>query len=141
VAVTINLYNHTTARFADGSNSSSDIYKVKLLTTATFNATHTTMSETGGTEVAEANGYITGGAELTGVAVNTVTTNDAQFDADSVAWAASGGSITASYAILYHESDDVPLAFIDFDGSQSADDGTNFTIVWDASGIITFTVA
>lgn len=143
MAVTISLYNHTTARFADGSNAAGDTYKVKLLTAATFNATHTTLAATGGTEVANANGYITGGTDVTGVAVTTVTTNDAKFDADDTAWTASGGSITASYGILYNstDADSPPVAFIDFDGSKSAGDGTNFTIVWNASGILTFTVA
>lgn len=143
MAVTISLYNHTTALFADGSNAVGDTYKVKLLTAATFNATHTTLAATGGTEVANANGYITGGTDMTGVAVTTVTTNDAKFDADDTAWTASGGSITASYGILYNSTDvdSPPVAFIDFDGSKSAGSGTNFTIVWNASGIFTFTVA
>jgi hypothetical protein len=143
VAVTISLYNHTAARFADGSNAVGDTYKVKLLTAATFNATHTTLAATGGTEVANANGYVTGGEDVTGVAVTTVTTNDAKFDADDIVWSASGGAITASYGILYNntDTDSPPVAFIDFDGSQSAGDGTDFTIAWNASGILTFTVA
>lgn len=141
--VTISLYNHTARRFADGSNSPSDTYKVRLLTAATFNATHTTLAATGGTEVANANGYTTGGATLTGVAVTTATTNDAMFDANDVSWTASGGAITASYAILYNDTDtdDPPVAFVDFDGSQSAADSTDFKIIWNASGIVTFTVA
>ena len=142
MAVTISLYNHTATRFADGSNAVGDTYKVKLLTAATFNATHTTLSATGGTEVANANGYTTGGATLSGVAVTTVTTNDAKFDATDVTWTASGGAITASYAILYNDTDtdDPPVAFIDFGGSESAGDATDFKIVWNASGIFTWTV-
>jgi hypothetical protein len=143
MAVTVNLYNHTAQRFASGANAVGDTYKVKLLTAATFDATHTTLAATGGTEVANANGYTTGGATLANVAVTTVTTNDAKFDADDVSWTASGGAITASYGILYNDSDtdDPPVAFIDFDGSESAGDTTDFRIVWNASGILTFTVA
>ena len=143
MAVTISLYNHTAARFADGSNAVDDTYKVKLLTAATFNATHTTLAATGGTEVANANGYVTGGATVAGVAVTTVTTNDAKLDADDTVWSASGGAITASYGILYNntDTDSPPVAFINFDGSQSASDGTDFTLAWNASGILTFTVA
>jgi hypothetical protein len=142
VAVTISLYNHSSKLFADGSFAPSDTYKVKLLTAATFDATHTTLAATGGTEVANANGYTTGGAALTNVAVTTVTTNDAKFDADDVTWSASGGSITASYAILYNDTDtnDPPVAFIDFGASESAGSGTDFLIVWNASGIFTWTV-
>lgn len=143
MAVTISLYNHTARLFADGSFAASDTYKVKMLTVATFDATNTTLASTGGTEVANANGYTTGGVALTGVAVTTVTTNDAKFDANDASWTASGGSITASYAILYNDTDtnDPPLAFIDFGASESAGDGTDFKVVWNASGIFTFTVA
>lgn len=143
MAVTISVYNHTATKFADGSFAVGDTYKVKLLTAATFDATNTTLAATGGTEVAGANGYTTGGQALANVAVSTVTTNDAKFDADDVTWTASGGNLTASYGILFNDTDanDPPLAFIDFGGSQTAGDGTQFKIVWNASGIFTFTVA
>jgi hypothetical protein len=143
MAVTISLYNHTAKRFASGENAEGDTYKVKLLTAATFDASHTTLGATGGTEVASGSGYTTGGAALTNVAVTTVTTNDAKFDADDVTWTASGGPITASFGILYNDTDanDPPVAFIDFDGSQTAGDATDFLIVWNASGIFTWTVS
>jgi hypothetical protein len=143
MAVTISLYNHTAKLFADGSNAAGDTYKVALYTAATFSASDTTLAGVTKTEVAGANGYTSGGQALANVAVTTVTTNDAKFDADDVTWAASGGSITASYAIIYNDTDadDPPLAFIDFDGSESAGAGTDFKIVWSASGIFTFTVA
>ena len=142
MAVTVSVYNHTAARFASGANAAGDTYKVKLLTAATFDATHTTLTATGGTEATTGTGYTAGGATLANVAVTTVTTNDAKFDADDVTWTASGGSITASYAILYNDTDtdDPPVAFIDFGGSESASDGTDFLIVWNASGIFTWTV-
>lgn len=141
MAVTVSLYNHTTARFASGANASTDTYKVKLLTAATFDATHTTLAATGGTEVASGTGYTTGGQDLTNVTVSTVTTNDAKFDADDVTWSASGGSIAASYAILFNDTDtdDPPLLFIDFGTEESAGDGTDFKIVWNADGIVSFT--
>ena len=143
MAVTISLYNHTAKRFADGSNAVGDTYKVKLLTAATFDATHTTLAATGGTEATTGTGYTAGGQALAGVAVTTITTNDAKFDANDVTWTASGGAITASYAIIYNDTDtdDPPVAFIDFGGSESASDGTDFIIVWNASGIFTWTVS
>jgi hypothetical protein len=143
VAPTISLYNHTRARFGSGANAVGDTYKVKLLTAATFNATHTTLAATGGTEVANGNGYTTGGATLANVAVTIVNTNEAKFDADDATWAASGGAITASFAILYNDTDadDPPVAFIDFDGAETAGTGTDFKIIWNANGIVTFTVA
>jgi hypothetical protein len=142
MAVTISLYNHTAARFASGANAVDDAYKVKLLTAATFDATHTTLAATGGTEASNT-GYTAGGATLANVAVTTVTTNDAKFDADDVTWAATGAALEAAKAIIYNDTDadDPPVAFIDFGGTESAGAGTDFKIVWNASGIFTFTVA
>jgi hypothetical protein len=143
MAVTISLYNHTARLFAEGSNIAADSYKLKLYTSATFNAANTTLAGITGTEATTGTGYVAGGKALTTVAITTVTTNDAMFDADDVTWTASGGSITASYAVLYNDTDanDPPLAFIDFGGSQSAGDTTDFKVVWNASGIFSFTVA
>lgn len=141
--VSVSVYNHTAKRFADGSNAVGDTYKLLLATSATFTAANTTLAGITYTEVASGNGYTTGGATLANVVVNTVTTNDAAFDADDATWTASGGAITASYGILYSSTDanSPPLALIDFGGSQSAGDGTQFKVVWNASGIFTFTVA
>ena len=142
MALTISLYNHTAKLFADGSFVPGDTYKVMLCTAATFTAADTTLAGVTKTEVANGNGYTTGGQALASVAVTTVTTNDAKFDADDLTWAASGGAITASYAIMYNDTDagDPPVAFIDFDGSESAVNGTNFILVWSTSGIFTWTV-
>jgi hypothetical protein len=141
MAVTISLYNHTTRLFASGSNAAADTYKVALYTAATFSATDTTLAGITATEVANGSGYATGGETLTNVAVNTVTTNDASFDADDVVWTASGADLTAGFAVLYNDTDSgkPPLAFIDFGGSQTAGDTTDFKIIWNASGIFTFT--
>ena len=137
----ISVYDHTSRRFADGSNASTDTYKVLLATSATFVSSHTSLGSITYTEVASANGYSAGGATLTNVATTTVTTNDAKFDADDATWNASGSSLTASYAILYNFTDSAPLAFIDLGGSQTAGDGTAFIISWAAAGIFTFTVS
>lgn len=113
-----------------------------LCTAATFDATNTTLAGITKTEVASGSGYTSGGATLTGVAVTTVSTNDAMLDADDAVWLASGGSITASYAILYNSTDanSPPVLFIDFGGSQSVASGGEFRVVWNASnGIMTWT--
>lgn len=142
MAVTISPYNHTASRFASGANAASDTYRLKLLTAATFNAAHTTLAATGGTETTAGTGYTTGGVSLSGVTVTTITTNDAKFDADDVTLTASGGTIDASYGILFNDSDtdDPPVAFIDFGGAESAADGTDFVVVWNAAGIFTWEV-
>lgn len=143
MAVTISLYNHTARLFASGANAEGDTYKLKLYSAATFNAADATLAGITGTEATTGTGYTAGGAALTGVAVTTVTTNDAKFDADDVTFTASGGSIDAAFAVIYNDTDvnDPPLAFIDFGGTQSAGDTTDFKVVFNANGIFTFTVA
>lgn len=140
---TISLYNHTAARFASGANAVTDTYRVALFSAASFNAANVNLADVTGTQLSTANGYTAGGQALTGVTANTVTTNDAAFDANDVVWTASGGPITATHAILYNDTDanDPLVAFIDFQGTESAGDGTDFIISWNASGIVTFTVA
>jgi hypothetical protein len=127
--------------FSNGTFAEGHTYKVKLLTAATYDAIDVTLAETGGTEVSNANGYTTGGATLTGVAVTTVNTDDSKFDANDATWSATGSGITASFAILYNDTvtNDPPVAFINFDGSESAGAGTDFLVQWDANGIVTWT--
>ena len=143
MAVTITLFNHTAQLFASGANSSSDSYKIKLYSALTPDVTDTTLAEVDatGTEAITGTGYTAGGQALANVAVTTVTTNDAKFDADDVTWTASGGSIAAAYGVIYNDTDanDPPLAVINFDGTQTATDGADFTVAWNASGIFTFT--
>jgi hypothetical protein len=142
MASSISLYNHTTARFANGANAVGDTYKLMLCSAATFDGANTTLAGITKTEIS-GNGYTAGGATLTGVAVTTVTTNDAKFDANDVSITASGGSIAASHAILYNDTDadDPPVAFLNFDGTITANDGVPFVVQWNANGIVTFTTA
>ena len=143
MAVTVSLYNHTARLLANGSSPAADTFRVMLCTSATLAAANTTLAGITKAEVATANGYTAGGAALANVTISTVTTNDARFDADDATWSATGGAITASYAIVYNDSDadDPPLAFIDFGESRSASAGTDFKVVWSTNGIFEWTVA
>lgn len=138
----IRFYNQTTKLFGRGVHQIAHTYKVKLLTAATFNPADTTLAATGGTEVANANGYVTGGTPLTNVVVNTdpLDDNDALFDADDATWTGTTGPISASYAILYNASvaNSPPILFIDFDGVETALAGVDFRIIWHPDGIIRF---
>jgi hypothetical protein len=140
---TLSLYNHTAKILVDGS--STDVYRVILLSAGTFSATHTTLAAASAayTQVANGNGYTTGGLALANVTVSTVTTNDAKFDADDAIWNATGSGITAVAAILYNDTlaNDPPIAYINFGGSETANGLTDFKIVWAPSGIFTWTVA
>lgn len=140
--VTISLYNHTAKRFASGENAVGDAYKLKLYASTAFDAAATTLASVTGEEATAGTGYTAGGQALTNVTVTVETTNDAKFDADDVTWTATGGTVSAGFGVLYNDTDadDPPVAFINFDGTQTAGNGTDFKVIWNASGIFSFTV-
>jgi hypothetical protein len=89
-------------------------------------------------------GYTAGGITLANK-TNTYNsaTNVIVLDADDVTWSSS--TITARYAIVYDASPATnatkPLiGYVDFGSDQSSSNG-NFTITWDATGIVRITVA
>jgi len=64
-------------------------------------------------------------------------------DAADVTWSSS--TITARYAVLYNDSgasnaSKALIGYVDFGSNQSSTNG-NFTITWDATGIVRITVA
>lgn len=141
--VSVSIYNHTSKLFSDGTIEKTDTFKLLLATSATFNAANTTLSGVTYTETLVQGGYTTGGKTLSGVSVDTSSTNGSKFTALDVSWAASGASITASYGILYDstQTGSPPLLFIDFGGSKVAESGTDFLVVWDPNGIFKWSVA
>lgn len=136
--VTVTLYNDTPRRIQAGDFPAGDTYVVNLYTALPANATATTKSaaESGATQLSTANGYTQNTKQLTGVVIEAVTTNDSRFTFDPVTWDASGGSIAASHALIYDDSktNDPPVARVDFGGTVTAVDGTQFRISPDASG-------
>lgn len=83
------------------------------------------------------NGWPANGPTLAGVAVTTVTTNDAMLDATDVSQTAAGGSIGPGRAIgVYDSLTGKPILHMDFGVDQSAGDTTDFKIVWNAGGVI-----
>ena len=89
-------------------------------------------------EHANANGYTTGGISmgvLTLAGTTTVTVDD---PADAV-WTASGGSITARFAVIYESGGNV-LCYCLLDSTPAdvtATDGNTLTVALHASGIFT----
>lgn len=91
-------------------------------------------------QVANGNGYTTGGETLT-TKTEAFVSNVKQFDADNVVWSTS--TITARYAIVYSDtpaSNKPLICYVDF-GQDVSSSGGNFTITWDSTGIFTATVA
>lgn len=96
-------------------------------------------------QVANGAGYTTGGQALSGVTWSrsggTVT-----FDANDPVWTASGGPITARFAVIYNDTaTGKPLLAVCLLDTAPADvtatDGNTFTIQINASGIFTLSGA
>lgn len=142
MAVTVGSYNHLLELMGDNTiDMDADTFTLALMNaTHVFTAANTLWSEVSANEIASAFGYTTPGQNLTAVtwttAVATVT-----FDAADVTWTAAGGSIgPATDAVLYDNTTTAPLdalmLSIDFGASETAGDGTDFKVTWNASGII-----
>jgi len=121
-----------------GINCASDTLKVALVTsTYTPNIdTHANFSDI--TNEVTGTGYSAGGTALTSQTVTTDTTNDrAAFDAADVTWSTS--TITARGAVVYKStgvaSTSPLLCYFDF-GSDQVSSAGNFTIQWNASGLV-----
>lgn len=89
-------------------------------------------------------GYTAGGATLAGKSVTyDSASNVIVLDANDVTWSSS--TITARYAVVYDDSgatnaQKVLIGYVDFGSDQSSTSG-NFTVTWDATGVIRITVA
>jgi hypothetical protein len=142
MAVVVSLYNHTAAKFGEGSFKEGDTYKLMLLNSSgTFTGANTVVGDVSANEVS-GNGWDAGGETLGSVAVTTVTTNDAKFDAADVSVTATGGAIgPAENAVIVDTTDTSALvAHIAFGEAKTADVGTDFKVTWHADGIFTWTV-
>ena len=121
-----------------------DTIKVALLSNAYTpdQDTHDYFNDVSANEVT-GTGYTAGGATL---ASKTITydsgSNVITLDAADTTWSSS--TITARYAVVYGStgtSSTSPLiGYVDFGSDQSSSNG-NFTITWDATGIVRITVA
>ena len=125
------------AGLVDLAGSGSHTIKVGLLTSShSFVAANNTWTAISGNETS-GTGYTAGGATLASKTITQVDgSNLAMFDADDTTWSTS--TITAAFAVVYDSTllaKDL-IACYDFGGNQSSSAG-NFTIQWNASGLIT----
>lgn len=114
-----------------------DTMKIALfLSTSNIGASSTTYAGLTN-EHANANGYTTGGKSVTGSLSGTTTVT---FDVtDPATWTASGGSITARFAVLYEVGGNV-IAYCLLDSTPAdvtATDGNTFDVTIHANGVFT----
>lgn len=117
-----------------------------LLATSSYTpnqASHDRYDDISG-EVANGNGYTTGGAALSGksVAQSSMTVS---FTHNNVQWTATGAGFTARYAITYNNTpaaaaDKQLLWYVNFGQNESASGGGTFTVQTNSNGAARITV-
>jgi len=145
-ASTFDFYNEFTELSMDGTmDLDADTFNLALFLSTSNAATLSTSGYANLTnEVANANGYTTGGQALTSVTW-TRATGTTTFDSADVVWTASGGSITARYAVMYDDTVTTPVAdplvgytLLDTTPADvTATDGNTLTVAPSASGWFT----
>ena len=143
MAVTINFYNKFIEYVGDGGiDLDNDTFDIILMNSShVFTATNTIKANISANEIATGFGYTQGAKTLT-TPTWIESSGTLTFDAADVTWTASGGSIgPATDAVIYSETSTSPvdalMCSIDFDGAQTAGDGTDFKITFNANGIFT----
>ena len=114
----------------------SDTFKMALFTSSSNLGASTTTYAGVTNEVANANGYTTGGSSVTLSLSGTTTVT---VDSTDVTWTASGGSITARFAAIYEVGGRV-LCYCLLDSTPAdvtATDGNTLTVQINASGVFT----
>lgn len=146
MTASITMFQSANKYLGDGTiDADTNTFKVTLHTSSYVpNAATQTVYADLTDELSTANGYTNGGATLGSVTwtQSTVTTT---FDAADTSWTASGGSITARYAVIRSTVTanghvEPLLAYILLDitpADVTATSGNPFLLQWNASGIFT----
>lgn len=119
----------------------SSTYKIALVTSLAAYDQDTTdfWDDLQASEVANGNGYTTGGQTLTTFSVSyDAATNRHRFRATAPAWTATGAGFSAVGAVIYEDtggaaSTDPILVVIDFGATETASNGGTFTVSLDGT--------
>ncbi len=146
MAVTAYLYDNfplnCMEKLVNDMSSASTSIRVALCTSSYTpdQATHSSFNDI--TNEITGTGYSAGGVALTNKTVTTAT-RVTTFDADDAQWANS--TLTARYAIIYDDTtagatNKKLIGYIDF-GQDYSSSAATFALVFNSSGILTWTVA
>jgi len=128
--------NEGRSRFSEGMFLTTDSFKIALfLSTSNIGAASTTFAAVTN-EHAAANGYTAGGNAVTLSKSGTTTVT---FDATDAIFTASGGSITARFAVIYEVGGNV-LCYCLLDSTPAdvtATTGNTLTVQINVSGVFT----
>lgn len=145
MVVSINFYDQFMEYVGDGGiDLDDDTFKAELYnSTHAFNATHQQRSDVVANALATQFGYVNPGKDFTGITWTSTGGTQTFDDTVDMTWTASGGSIgPADDCVIYSDTSTAPftdllMCSIDFDGSETAGDGTDFKITINASGLFT----
>ena len=115
----------------------SDTWKMALFTSSSNIGASSTTYAGVSNEVANGNGYTTGGASIT-LTLSGTTTVTVDIETDP-SWTASGGSIVARFAVIYEVSGNV-LCYCLLDSTPAdvtVTDGNSLTVAAHANGVFT----
>ena len=127
--------------------NATDTLKIALLDSGATpaSATDVTFTTVDADELTTANGYTAGGDTV--AATYATSAGVLTLDVADASWTASGGSITARYAVLWNSSaggtnDLIAYCLLDNTPADvTATDGNTFTVAIHASGVFTATQA
>lgn len=133
----IQRYNHTILEFLKKSVVETGMKAMLLNSSATFNATHTLVTQVNnaGAYEVSGNGWDLGGEVLADAAWAIYNTNGAWLDASDISVLATGGAIGPASAVLILYGT-LPLFFQSFASPQEAGDGTPMLLRFNANGIV-----
>jgi hypothetical protein len=133
-----NKYTAGVEALMEAINAGTDTWKVALANTV--NAADTSFTP-GTTDLATGNGYTAGG---NAAAVSSSAHSGGTYKlvlSSPATWTASGGSIGPfRYAILWNDTNDVPIGYWDYGSSITLNDGDTFDVTLDGTNGV-FTVA
>lgn len=135
------IYDSFKEKCADGTidldDASAGVFKCVLFTSSHSPAQTDNLYSALTNEVANGNGYTTAGEALTSVTW-VETSGTVKWDAADIQWTASGGSIVARYAIIYHVSSSQLVAMCLMDNTPAditVNDGSTLTLQLNANGV------
>lgn len=135
MAITTAFCDTAKRDFLSGTHVSTHVYKLMLIKTGhtgTYNSGTQVYGQISGDEVANGNGYTTGGVTLTGITY-AITSNTASIDWGDASWPAS--TISAQGAAIYNATQAASgvIAVFDFGGTVASTNGT-FSVTIPAAG-------
>jgi hypothetical protein len=135
-AGTFTLYNNVAKYLGDGTvNLTSDTFKITLHTSSYTPAGTQDLYTDLTNELSTANGYTNGGATLASV-VESISAGVANWTSANQVWTASGGSITARYAVIRDTTASKLIGYMVLDATPAdvtATDGNTLTVGPNAS--------